>query len=132
MTITFFLSGQGNRVTVTGRVGETLLEVAQRYKVDIAGGCDGGGYPLEIQRTDKWTETTYGEGPTCYHCHVKISSKYDDILYRRTATEIEEFGYAWEEEYKEGSSRLACQIKLDRRHDGMVAFVPSAPPVDLM
>ena len=37
----------------------------------------------------------------------------------------------WEDEVNV-TSRLACMIKLEKKHDGMVVFVPDAPPVDIL
>jgi hypothetical protein len=30
------------------------------------------------------------------------------------------------------TSRLGCLITLDKRHDGLVVYVPDAPPTDLI
>jgi len=37
----------------------------------------------------------------------------------------------WQEEVTT-QSRLACQITLDKRHEGIVVFVPDAPPADII
>jgi ferredoxin len=108
-----------------------LLDVANYHNVDIEGQCNGGSAPLEVRRTENWVETTYGEGVHCFACHVKISNKYDSILPERPIEENEEFKETWNEEYG-STSRLACQIKLDKRHDGMVVFVPDAPVTALI
>jgi hypothetical protein len=36
------------------------------HKIDLDGSCNGGG-PFEVQWTEEWHETTYGEGPTCFY-----------------------------------------------------------------
>eukprot|EP01033_Poteriospumella_lacustris_P000601 gene601-417_t len=126
-----FVDREGNRVTVPARVGKTLLEAALLHKVDIEGPCEGGGAPTDIQRTEKWNESVFGEGPTCFFCHVQIPSAFHHLLPRETAIEREGLKDVWEEEYT-SSSRLACQIVLEKKHDGMVVFVPDAPPVDVI
>jgi len=122
---------KGNRATVPARVGKTLLETAQLHKVDLEGPCGGGGGFPDVQRTAAWNETTYGEGPNCFTCHVQIPSTFNHLLPRMTDHETDGLKRSWEEEYSR-TSRLACQITLDKKHEGMVVFVPDAPPVDLM
>ncbi|RYH16557.1 hypothetical protein EON65_29910 [archaeon] len=101
------------------------------HRVDIEGPCLGGGSPVEIIRTPKWTETTFGEGPTCFLCHVQIPSKYNNILPPAGAAEVNGLKETWKDEYTV-TSRLGCQITLEPKHDGMVVFVPDAPPADVI
>ncbi len=108
-----------------------MLEAAQRHKVDIEGPCGGGGAPTDIQRTEKWNETTFGEGPTCFFCHVQIPSQYHHLLPQESTVEAEGLKSVWEEEYT-STSRLACQITLEKKHDGMIVFVPDAPPTNIL
>lgn len=42
-----------------------------------------------------------------------------------------EFRHVWDDECTV-SSRLACLINLDKRHDGLVVLIPDPPPVDLI
>lgn len=113
------------------RIGKTLLEAAQLREVDIEGPCRGGGGPTDMQRTEKWNETVFGEGPTCFFCHVQIPSVFNHLLPRQTDAEKQGLEEVWEEEFTM-SSRLACQIVLEKKHDGMVVFVPDAPPVEIV
>jgi ferredoxin len=112
-------------------VGKTLLECAQTHKVDLEGSCEGGGGPPEVHRTENWVETTYGEGPTCFWCHVQIPSTFNHLL--PPMLKEHKFGLeqTWEDEVNT-SSRLACMITLEKKHDGMVVYVPDAPPVDII
>ena len=112
-------------------IGQTLLEVANRHKVDIEGPCNGGGAPVEIRRSPTWVEHTYGEGPTCFYCHVQIPSTFNHLFEPASTYEQEGLEEIWEEESLK-TSRLACQLKLDRKHDGLVVFVPDAPPTDVI
>ena len=113
------------------RVGKTLLEVAQLHEVDLEGSCMGGGGAYEVQRTKDWVEQTYGEGPTCFFCHVQIPSSFNNVLPRVQKNEIAGIKATWEGEYNV-TSRLACMITLEKKHDGLVVFVPDAPPVDII
>lgn len=105
------------------------MEVAKRHNIDLPGFCNGGGADPVKRRTDKWVEITYGSGPSCFYCHVKIPSKYNDILPEVFPFETKGLMDLWEEEYS-SSSRLACSITLDKRHDGMLVLVPDAPLTD--
>lgn len=125
------LVAKGNRVTLPARIGQNLLEVARWHKVDIEGPCKGGGAPTDVQRTKDWNETTYGEGPTCFWCHVQIPLQYHHLLPQPQETELEGIKQNWDEEFNV-SSRLACQIRLEKKHDGMVVFVPDAPPTNVI
>lgn len=112
-------------------IGQTLKEAAESNNVIIPGGCGGGGMPTNIKHTEDWNEIVYGEGPSCFWCHVKIPSKYNDILPLQTEKETGGLEEVWEEEFS-ATSRLACLIKLDKRHDGMVVLVPDSPPTDIV
>ena len=113
------------------RVGQSLLNVAQLHKIDIEGPCGGGGGPTSVRRTENWVETTYGEGPTCFYCHVQISSKYNSILPEESQHQMLGLSHVWDDEATR-TSRLACMIELDKRHDGMIIFVPDAPVTDVV
>eukprot|EP00428_Durinskia_dybowskii_P078868 CAMPEP_0170362480 /NCGR_PEP_ID=MMETSP0117_2-20130122/4354_1 /TAXON_ID=400756 /ORGANISM="Durinskia baltica, Strain CSIRO CS-38" /LENGTH=164 /DNA_ID=CAMNT_0010616899 /DNA_START=42 /DNA_END=536 /DNA_ORIENTATION=- len=126
-----FVDREGNRAALPARIGRTLLETAQMHNVDLEGSCEGGGGPPEVRRTENWIETTYGEGPTCFYCHVQIPSSFHHLLPPSSASEMEGIKQVWEEEAN-STSRLACMITLEKKHDGMVVFVPDAPPVDLI
>lgn len=126
-----FVDLEGNRAAVKARIGQRLLDVAQRFKVDIEGPCEGGGSPTEMKRTENWTETTYGEGPTCFVCHVKIPSRFHHLLDNKTLHEKLGLEDVWEDEAG-STSRLACQIVLEKKHDGLVCFVPDMPPIDVI
>ena len=122
---------KGNRVTVPAKVGSTLLQVAQAHKVDLEGSCQGGAGKREVRRTENWVETTYGEGPSCFHCHVQIPKQFDSLLPPITEYEADELKFMWDEEYNP-SSRLACLITLEKKHDGLIVFVPDAQPTNVI
>ena len=126
-----FVDLEGNRARVPALVGQTLLQVAQRHKVDLEGACDGGGSPIEVKRTENWTEPTFGEGPTCFYCHVQIPKSFHHLLPDQTSEEVSGLKDVWEGEAG-STSRLACMITLDKKHDNLVVFVPDAPPTDVV
>ena len=82
-----FVDVDGNRASVPGRIGQSLLDVALQHGIDLEGACGGGGGPTEVRRTENWVETTYGEGPQCFYCHVQLPSSYNHVL--PEAAEIE-------------------------------------------
>lgn len=112
------------------RTGQTLLEAALTHKIDIMHSCQGGGGPAQVHRTDKWLEDTFGEGPTCFACHVKIPSVYAHLLPAEFDDVRQEMENYWGGEISK-TSRLACQITLARKHDGMIVFVPDPPLTDM-
>jgi ferredoxin len=126
-----FVDQEGNRAVVPARVGQTLLDAAKMHKVDIEGTCGGGGAPATVRRTKDWEEIVFGEGPSCFFCHVQIPSMYNSVLPELSEGEKEGLEGIWEEEYAP-TSRLACMITLTKSHDGMIVLVPDAPIVDLI
>lgn len=108
-----------------------MLDAAQRHKIDLEGPCRGGGAATDVQRTPIWNETTFGEGPDCFYCHVQIPSTFSHLLPRQTEVELKGLHDVWGNEFTV-TSRLACQITLEKKHDGLVVFVPDAPPVELL
>ena len=97
----------------------------------MEGPCQGGGSADETPRTDRWVEDTYGEGPSCYYCHVQIPKQWHSAL--PYATKVENYGLNdfWEEEAN-ASSRLACTIHLTKQMEGMTVYIPDGPPTDIV
>jgi ferredoxin len=126
-----FVDQEGNRAVVPARIGQTLLDAARMHKVDLEGPCGGGSDPAVIRRTKDWEEIVYGEGPSCFACHVQIPSMYNNILPEQSEDEREGLENTWEEEYTP-TSRLACLITLSKQHDGMIVLVPDAPIIDVI
>ena len=105
------------------------MDAALTNSIDIEGPCGGGGAPIQVRRTKAWKETTWGEGPSCFYCHVQIASKYNNILPEFNDHERAGIEVTWDKEFTR-NSRLACKIYLDERHDGMIVYVPDAPVTD--
>ena len=113
------------------RVGQTLLEAAELHNIDIEAPCRGSNGDVMVRRSEKWVESLYGEGPGCYYCHVQIASKYNSILPEQFSYVRDGMENVYDEEITK-TSRLACMITLDHRHDGMVILVPDAPVCDVI
>jgi hypothetical protein len=87
-----FVNYTGERTTLPGRVGDTLYSVARRYKYEFLDpGCGGGGSPQEkFHKEGAWFEPKYGEGATCYFCHVIVPKSHYDLLPPRRPDEAEQ------------------------------------------
>jgi ferredoxin len=68
----------GERRVLTALEGETLLAVAQRHRYSyVDGACGGGGAPSEkLHKQGEWVEPKYGEGASCYFCHVVVAKAF--------------------------------------------------------
>ena len=93
----------GSLVTTPATLGSSLLNVAHKHDIDLEGACAG--------------------VCACSTCHVILDqSVYDDLP---EPSEDEEdmldqaFGLT-------GTSRLGCQICLEKKHDGMLVTLPKA------
>jgi len=53
---------QGLRITVPGRVGQSLLDVAQMHDIELESGCGGGGAEQQRKHSERWTEDLFGRG----------------------------------------------------------------------
>jgi len=126
-----FVDAEGNRARLPARVGQSLLEVAEQHSIELEGPCAGGGAPTEQRRSDVWVESTFGEGLSCFLCHVQIPSTYNHLLPEQTEEMREGLLDTWEEEVNV-SSRLACMINITKDMNDMVVYVPDMPPTDII
>ncbi len=130
-----FVNYDGIRLTVPGRVGMNVLEVAQLHDIELETGCNGGGSPIHQKQSDEFLEDKYGRGPACHYCHVKIPSPWIDEIENtqpKSGKERDLLEYNWEEEASETNSRLSCQIVLTKALDGLTVFIPDGPPSDMV
>mmetsp|Transcript_2026 Transcript_2026/g.1477 ORF Transcript_2026/g.1477 Transcript_2026/m.1477 type:complete len:164 (+) Transcript_2026:50-541(+) len=127
-----FVDRSGNRVSIPAKIGQTLLQAAWNFQIDIEGPCRGGSPRPEVfQHTEKWREQQFGIGPECFYCHVQIPTAFKHLLPELSPNGRAGLKFLWEEEFT-ASSHLACQIKLEKKHDGMVVFVPDPPEMPCM
>ena len=106
----------GERRVLTALEGETLLAVAQRHRYSyVDGACGGGGAPSEkLHKQGEWVEPKYGEGASCYFCHVVVAKAFAHLLPPVRADEEEQLRqYPFKEDMTD-TSRLACQISLTK------------------
>ncbi|KAK8793466.1 hypothetical protein WA158_004825 [Blastocystis sp. Blastoise] len=124
-----FVSPKGERTAVKGRIGDTILEVARKYNYPLNGDCNGGGLPINQQRTCNWKESTFGEGPVCCNCHVVISNEFKNIIPAPKPEEQVQIDRIILEKHE--NSRLGCQITLTKELNGMNVLVPHCVPTKI-
>jgi len=97
-------NGDDEKITVQARVGETLLQTAHRFHIDLEGACEG--------------------VTACSTCHVIIlDQKLYDSLPPPTEAEEDMLDMAYG---LTSTSRLGCQIVLTESMSGMTVRVPDA------
>jgi len=109
-----FLDAAGKKYLVYGMVGENLLETCRRWEVPIDGLC-GGGDKLEI----------YGEGAMCYWCQVDLAPTYWHLIPPMPYTELH---HHYHMRTHTPTSRLACQVFVQKDLDGMLVSIPHNNP----
>ena len=62
---------------------------------------------------------------------IKIIKTFHHLLPEQTIEETTGLKDVWEDEAG-STSRLACMITLDKKHDDMIVFIPDSPPVDVI
>eukprot|EP00667_Euglena_gracilis_P028261 EG_transcript_35867 len=96
-----FILRNGQKATFSGKVGQTLMEVARENNVDIEAACDG--------------------TCACSTCHMYIDKPFFDKLPKASDDELDMLDLALE---VRDTSRLSCQIKLTKELDGITAALP--------
>lgn len=101
-------SGSGgsdeDTLTVDAKVGETLLQVAHRFDIDLEGACEG--------------------VCACSTCHLVFEDEdlFDSLDYPSEDEEdMLDMAFALT-----ATSRLGCQVKVSEEMDGMVIRIPTA------
>lgn len=75
--IQFIKHEDGTTKTVRGRVGDTLLQTAMNNQIEIGGTHFGNsGAPVRKNRTPRWSEDLFGEGPVSNASQVFITKEY--------------------------------------------------------
>jgi len=124
-----FIDHTGVRVTVAGRRGMTLYDIASAHQIDLG--------PLSIAgdvmryNSSEWHEDVYGEGVGTAFDHVMLNNDWSDLV--KPKDEIERMlldAYWDEEDISEENSRLASQIVVTKEMEGLSVYVPDGLPDD--
>jgi len=105
VTITF-VTAEGERHTVQGKVGDSLLDVVidKQVPLDGYGACEG--------------------TLACSTCHIVMHQKdYDSLPDRPSDEELDMLDLAYG---LSDTSRLGCQIILKKEYEGMEVMVPAS------
>lgn len=105
--ITVYFVRNGSKIRVDVPTGITLMEAAKFYASPAI---------EEIP-------ATCGGSCACATCHVYLDDRWQDELGKidETTPEIDLLEY--EKKFKDGISRLACQITLQPKHDGLIVHL---------
>lgn len=98
-----YVTPEGNEIECYGRPGQDLMHLAHDNDVDLEGACDG--------------------ACACSTCHLIFDKKYYDMLPEPSDDENDMLDLAFG---LTETSRLGCQVKLNRKLDGMKVRLPSA------
>ena len=89
--------------TIEGNEGDDILSLAHEYDIDLEGACEG--------------------SIACSTCHVILSPEYYDLLEEPGDDENDMLDMAFG---LTDTSRLGCQVILDKKLDGMECTLPAA------
>ena len=99
-----FIRTNNDRVQVKVPEGYSLMEAAKQADLDeIPADCGG--------------------ACACCTCHVHINNAWVAKVGRIRYNSVEQALIEYEDNYKEGVSRLSCQIKLTKEHDGLTVHL---------
>ena len=100
-----FISKDGSKTEVMGKVGERAMYLAHRKGIDMEGACE-----ASLACT------------TC-HCYIDSSDEHWDLLPEATEKEEDLLDMA---PFLDVNSRLGCQIILSQEIDGIILRLPRA------
>jgi len=99
-----FVTADGQqRQSFDAEVGESLLEIARRFDIDIEGACEG--------------------CMACATCHVVVAPEWFEKLPAATEDEIDMLDLVFD---LERTSRLGCQVTMTEALDGLTVRLPEA------
>ena len=100
--ITYAFEGAKENKTVDALVGQSLLDVAQKYELPLEGACEG--------------------NCACGTCHVLLDNKLLSQLPEPGENEEDVLQVAFG---RKANSRMACQIKINENMNGAIVTVPA-------
>lgn len=89
--------------TIEGNEGDDILSLAHEHDIDLEGACEG--------------------SIACSTCHVILSPEHYDLLEEPGDDENDMLDMAFG---LTDTSRLGCQVMLDKKLDGIVCTLPAA------
>ncbi len=99
-----FIDHDGTHHEVDASEGLSVLEIARRYNIPIEGACEG--------------------SLACATCHVIVDSAWSDRLKPASEDEEDMLDLAFS---LTNTSRLGCQIIMNKDLDGLVVRLPPTP-----
>jgi hypothetical protein len=125
-----FIDYKADKFTVAAPVGLTLYQVARTHKLDfLVDDSQGTGTPLFKKNSDTWTEDTYGTGVSSNIAHVVLPDKWYETFPPPYPDEVDQVSKL-EDKIRDPRSRLATELVLEKKHDGLTVFVPDHLPID--
>ena len=109
--------------------GKTIHDCCRMHKIDIGPALRGS--DTEVERSERWTEPTFGEGPAMGFDHVILHGPGSDSVPKRTDRELSLISEYWDDDEVFDESRLACMINVTKDMDGMIVFVPDRLAYDI-
>ncbi|KTW29770.1 hypothetical protein T552_00977 [Pneumocystis carinii B80] len=97
-----FITPQGERKTLKVSEGSTVLDIAHEHNIDLEGACEG--------------------SIACSTCHVIVDPKYYSKMEEQSEKELDMLDLAFG---LTETSRLGCQIIMDKSLDGITFIIPS-------
>ncbi|KAF7731210.1 hypothetical protein EC973_000625 [Apophysomyces ossiformis] len=98
-----FITSDGEKIDVKATEGDTMLDLAQRYDIDLECACEG--------------------SLACSTCHVICDADYYDKMEEPSDEENDMLDLAFG---LTETSRLGCQIEMNQELDGLTVRIPSA------
>lgn len=98
-----YITKDGNRIAVKGKIGDNVLYLAHRHNIDMEGACEA--------------------SLACTTCHVYVHGNYSEKLPLPTEKEDDLLDMA---PFLKENSRLGCQIVLTKDLDGIELTLPAA------
>jgi 2Fe-2S ferredoxin len=105
--INVYFIRNGSKIRVEVPEGNTLMQAAKHYST----------VPIREIPAD-----CYG-CCACGTCHVYIDKIWYDKIEPMSETMAEQTLLDYDKQYKEGESRLSCQVVLKKEHDGMIVHL---------
>lgn len=98
-----YITKEGTRIPVKGKIGDNVLYLAHRHSIDMEGACEA--------------------SLACTTCHVYVHDDYLTKLPEATEKEDDLLDMA---PFLKENSRLGCQIQLTKDLDGIELTLPAA------